>query len=156
MDDGHCNLIVPSPEDLPPAARLLLDTFPEERIFAFFAPMGAGKTTFIQSLCRCLGVEDSVVSPTFSLINEYDTANGPVYHFDFYRLKNEAEALDIGTGEYLESGNYCFLEWSEIIERILPERFVRVEIRPDEKGVRHIHAVLTGSIPYPEDFQKED
>lgn len=141
MEDGICNITASTPEDLPPAARLLLDRFQEERVFAFFAPMGAGKTTFIQSLCACLGVEDQVVSPTFSLVNEYSSPQGPVYHFDFYRLKNAEEALDIGTDEYLASGQYCFLEWSEIAEPILPPTYVKVEIRVDEEsGDRHILA----------------
>ena len=141
MEDGICNITASTPEDLPPAARLLLDRFQEERVFAFFAPMGAGKTTFIQSLCACLGVEDQVVSPTFSLVNEYSSPQGPVYHFDFYRLKNAEEALDIGTDEYLASGHYCFLEWSEIAEPILPPSYVRVGIHVDETdGSRHIRA----------------
>ena len=141
MEDGICNMTASTPEDLPPAARLLLDRFQEERVFAFFAPMGAGKTTFIQSLCACLGVEDQVVSPTFSLVNEYSSPQGPVYHFDFYRLKNAEEALDIGTDEYLSSGHYCFLEWSEIAEPILPPSYVRVGIHVDETdGSRHIRA----------------
>ena len=87
-------------------------------------------------------LKDRVVSPTFSLVNEYKSDFGPIYHFDFYRLKNAEEALDIGTDEYLESGCYCFLEWSEIVESIFPERFVKVEIEPDENGTRHIHAHL--------------
>ena len=115
---------------------------PEGACLCLFAPMGAGKTTFIQSLCQCLGVKDRVVSPTFSLVNEYKSDFGPIYHFDFYRLKNAEEALDIGTDEYLESGHYCFMEWSEIAESIFPERFVRVEIEPDANGTRHIHAYL--------------
>ena len=146
MEDGICNLTAQTPEDLPPAARLLLENFQEERVFAFFAPMGAGKTTFIQALCACLGVEENVVSPTFSLVNEYSSPQGPVYHFDFYRLKNAREALDIGTDEYLESGNYCFLEWSEIAEPILPSRYAKVEIQVDEANqCRHIRAFCPGN-----------
>lgn len=141
MEESVCQLTVPSPEDLPPAARLLLEYFPEERIFAFFAPMGAGKTTFIQSLCACLGVEDQVVSPTFALVNEYHTGRKPVYHFDFYRLKNAEEAFDIGMDEYLASGCYCFLEWSEIVESVLPDRYVRVCIEVNDQGVRQISAL---------------
>lgn len=147
-DPSNLIAVAPKPEDLPPAAVLLLDKFREERVFAFFAPMGAGKTTFIQSLCACLGVEDSVVSPTFPLINEYSTrkdgpaGGAPIYHFDFYRLKNACEALDIGTDEYLRSGSYCFMEWSGIIEDILPERCVRVEIEPQADGSRKIYARL--------------
>lgn len=140
MEESVCLLTAPSPEDLPPAAKSLLAHFPQERVFAFFAPMGAGKTTFIQSICDQLGVQDSVVSPTFALVNEYRAENDPVYHFDFYRLKNAEEALDIGMDEYLESGCYCFLEWSEIVERYLPSHYVRVEIEADSQGVRHITA----------------
>ncbi len=141
MEDGISTFTAATPEDLPPAARRLLDHFPEERIFAFFAPMGAGKTTFIQSLCACLGVEDQVVSPTFALVNEYRTGREPVYHFDFYRLKNAEEAFDIGMEEYLASGCYCFLEWSEIVESVLPDRYVRVCIAVNDQGVRKISAL---------------
>ena len=143
MEEPVCQLTAPSPEDLPPAAKSLLEYFPEERIFAFFAPMGAGKTTFIQSLCAFIGVEDQVVSPTFALVNEYRAGHDPVYHFDFYRLKNAEEAFDIGIDEYLASGCYCFLEWSEIVEPILPDRYVRVSIEVDDKGVRQISARKT-------------
>lgn len=148
MEDTSCHICVPSPEELPPAATLLLNRFPEERVFAFFAPMGAGKTTFIQSLCKHLGVEDMVVSPTFALINEYSYGSHSVYHFDFYRLKNVGEALDIGTQEYLDSGEYCFLEWSEIIEPILPLRYVKVTIEVDpQTSCRNITASLVDQTP---------
>lgn len=148
MEDSCCHICAPSPEDLPPAATLLLESFPEERVFAFFAPMGAGKTTFIQALCKCLHVRDNVVSPTFSLINEYSCGDRSVFHFDFYRLKNFREAIDIGTEEYLESGDYCFLEWSEVIEPILPLRYVKVTIDVDEAtSCRTIRARLIDHEP---------
>ena len=141
MEDGISTFTAPTPEDLPPAATLLLERFPEERVFAFFAPMGAGKTTFIKALCDRLQVSNRVVSPTFALINEYDSPQGAVYHFDFYRLKNIAEAYDIGTDEYLSSGCYCFLEWPQVMQEMLPLRHVAVDIKVDaETGARQIDA----------------
>lgn len=114
---------------LPEVARNLLETFSEERFFAFFGKMGVGKTTLIKELCAVLGVKDNVCSPTFAIVNEYsDRDDEPVYHFDFYRLKSVAEAYDIGYEEYFYSGCYCFTEWTEKVEELLPERYVRVEI----------------------------
>ena len=99
------------------------------RTFAFFGEMGAGKTTFIKSLCKLLGVSENVTSPTFSLVNEYKDANGnPVFHFDFYRIEKEQEAIDIGVKEYFNSGHYCFVEWSEKILHLLPEDALKVHI----------------------------
>ena len=95
---------------LPAIAKKLIEHFPGERVFAFYGKMGAGKTTFIQSVCRVLGSDDTVTSPTFALINEYSTSKGSViYHFDFYRLKDETEAMDMGYEEYFYSGNYCWV-----------------------------------------------
>ena len=125
---------------LPEVARNLLETFSEKRFFAFFGKMGVGKTTLIKELCAALGVEDNVCSPTFAIINEYSTRKGePVYHFDFYRLKSLAEAYDIGYEEYFYSGCYCFTEWTEKIEELLPERYVRVEIE-EKEGKRTLTA----------------
>ena len=126
--------------ELAEVARKLLSTFSEERFFAFFGKMGVGKTTLIKELCAVLGVKDNVCSPTFAIVNEYSDREGePVYHFDFYRLKSVAEAYDIGYEEYFYSGCYCFTEWTEKIEELLPERYVRVEITEDE-GVRTLKA----------------
>jgi tRNA threonylcarbamoyladenosine biosynthesis protein TsaE len=122
-------------------AKLLLNTFPEDRVFAFYGSMGAGKTTFIKALCSELGSADYVTSPTFALINEYSTANGSViYHFDFYRIKRIEEAFDLGYEDYIYSGNYCFIEWPEMIESLLPEGIVEVRIREAEKGIRLVDA----------------
>ncbi|MBV5311817.1 MAG: tRNA (adenosine(37)-N6)-threonylcarbamoyltransferase complex ATPase subunit type 1 TsaE [Prolixibacteraceae bacterium] len=123
------------------SAKLLLNTFPEDRVFAFYGSMGAGKTTFIKALCSELDSADYVTSPTFALINEYSTANGSViYHFDFYRIKRIEEAFDLGYEDYIYSGNYCFIEWPEMIESLLPEGIVEVRIREAEKGIRLIEA----------------
>ena len=115
--------------ELPQLARKLLEEFADERFFAFYGKMGVGKTTFIKVLCDQLGVAQTVCSPTFAIVNEYSRADGePVYHFDFYRLRTLAEAFDIGYEEYFYSGAYCFVEWTEKIEDLLPESYVRVEI----------------------------
>lgn len=122
-------------------ARKLLRTFQEERFFAFFGSMGVGKTTLIKELCKVLGSDDNVCSPTFAIVNEYRSGEGaPIYHFDFYRLKNIEEAYDIGYEEYFYSGNYCFTEWTEKIEDILPEKYVSVTM-VEENETRHMEAI---------------
>ena len=121
-------------DKLPEVAKNLLEAFPEERFYAFFGKMGVGKTTLIKELCARLGVTENVCSPTFAIINEYTDRDGdPVYHFDFYRIDNPAEALDIGLYDYLDSGYRCFMEWPENIDTLLPEETLRVHIsvRPD-------------------------
>ncbi len=128
--------------ELAEVARKLLCTFGEERFFAFFGKMGVGKTTLIKEICAALGVKENVCSPTFAIVNEYTSGEGePVYHFDFYRLKSVAEAYDIGYEEYFYSGCYCFTEWTEKVEELLPERYVRVEIE-EKGGVRILNANL--------------
>lgn len=123
-------------------ARGMLDAFPDERFFAFFGSMGVGKTTLIKEMCAVLGSQDNVCSPTFAIINEYSTGDDrPIYHFDFYRLKNLDEAYDIGYEEYFYSGDYCFTEWTEKIEALLPDCYVRVDIT-ETNGVRTLDARL--------------
>lgn len=127
---------------LPHVAERLLAEFANERFYAFYGKMGVGKTTLIKEMCRQLGVTDNVCSPTFAIINAYSTPNGaPVYHFDFYRLSKVEEAFDIGYEEYFYSGDYCFTEWTEKIEAILPDRYVRVEIT-EQDGNRTLTALL--------------
>ena len=129
-----------STAQLPDVAQQLIESFPEERFFAFFGKMGVGKTTLIKEMCARLGVEDNVCSPTFAIINEYSSGEGePVYHFDFYRLKNLDEAYDLGYEEYFYSGYYCFSEWTEKIEPILPEHYLRIDITEAE-GIRTLSA----------------
>ena len=118
------------------AAEQFLSEIGDSRIIAFYAPMGAGKTTFTTALCRRLGVrEDAVSSPTFAIVNEYRAGNGePVFHFDFYRVEKESEALDIGFYDYIDSGFLCLIEWPENIEDLLPEDTlkVRITVNPDD------------------------
>ena len=120
-------------------ARKFIDEMEKGRVYAFYGEMGAGKTTFIAEVCRLLGVEDDVSSPTFAIVNEYDTNDGDVlYHFDCYRLDSEEEALDIGAEEYFYSGNTCFIEWPERIEGLLPDDVVDVRIAVMPDGSREI------------------
>lgn len=129
-------------DQLPDVARRLFDAFPDERFFAFFGPMGVGKTTLIKELCAQLGVEQNVCSPTFAIVNEYSDAEGePIYHFDFYRIKNLDEAYDIGYEEYFYSGYYCFTEWTEKIEPLLPDHYLRIDIA-ETNGTRTLSATI--------------
>lgn len=115
--------------DIDRAAEEFLEKTRGHNIIAFYAPMGAGKTTFTTALCRNLGVEDAVCSPTFTIVNEYNTAEGePVYHFDFYRIDKISEAGEIGFDDYMYSGCLCIIEYSENVEEILPEETLKVSI----------------------------
>ena len=128
------------------AATDILDKCGDRRVFAFNGNMGAGKTTFIKELCEAMGTEDIVNSPTFAIVNVYEVeqrekAKGErqeVYHFDCYRIKDLREAMDMGTEEYLYSGNYCFIEWAEMIEPLLPDDLVTVEIEVLDNGDREL------------------
>lgn len=125
--------------DIDNAAGEFLRLTPGCKCFAFYGAMGAGKTTFIKALCRLLGVKGAVTSPTFALINEYDAGdNGLVYHFDFYRINKPEEVFDFGGEEYFSSGNYCFVEWPEKAEIILPPDICKVTIREIEGGEREL------------------
>lgn len=120
------------------AARQFLSAIDGHELVAFYAPMGAGKTTFTTAICRALGVDgDAVSSPTFAIVNEYRTAKGdPVYHFDFYRIDRISEALDIGFYDYIDSGCLCLMEWPENIEEIIPDETLRVHIAVAGDGSR--------------------
>ena len=109
----------------------------QSNIFAFFGQMGAGKTTFIKTLCSQLGVADDVNSPTFTIVNEYRAAKGyPIYHFDFYRINKVQEAYDIGLDEYFGGDGLCLIEWPEKIEKVLPDDCFRVYLKVDQQGTR--------------------
>lgn len=131
------NLEINGLPDLPEAAQTLLAFAGKEKIFIFEGEMGAGKTTFIKELCLQLGIKDVVSSPTFSIVNEYESGNRkPVYHFDFYRIKNLREAYDIGYEDYFYSDSICLIEWPEKVEELLPEHYIQVQIRVGEQGKR--------------------
>ena len=127
-------------QDLERAARKFLQLLGSRTLVAFYAPMGAGKTTFITALCKELGVEeDAISSPTFAIVNEYrGRQRQPIFHFDFYRIDKPAEALDIGLYDYLDSGELCLMEWPENIEGLLPEETLKVNISVQPDGSRRI------------------
>ena len=137
MTTIHVNSI----DELPQAATRFVETMGDATVYAFYGEMGAGKTTFINAICRRLGVEDDMTnSPSFAIINEYrsDTTAELIYHFDLYRLENIDEALEIGVEDYFDSGALCFLEWPERIADILPDDTVRVDIRVNDDLSRDI------------------
>ena len=117
------------------AAQEFIAQMGENKIFAFYGGMGAGKTTFVKALCEAMGVTDTVNSPTFAIVNEYDTPAGtPIYHFDFYRINKLEEAIEIGLYDYLDSGCLCIMEWPENIEELLPEDTlcIHITVNPDQ------------------------
>ena len=134
------NLEIQSLITISQTAQSFIDQIGDRTIFAFNGKMGAGKTTFIKSICEMMGVKETVNSPTFSIVNEYEAADGRIiYHFDCYRINKIQEALDLGAEEYLYSGNLCFIEWSENIAPILPDSLVNVDIEEVEDGKRIIN-----------------
>jgi tRNA threonylcarbamoyladenosine biosynthesis protein TsaE len=130
-------------DQLPDLAAALLKNFPQQRVFLLNGEMGSGKTTFIKELCKALGVTSHMSSPTYSIVNEYASAKGLVYHFDLYRLKNINECMDIGFEEYVHSGNYCFIEWPEIALPLLPEQYLEITIKV-ENEIRQMSISLHG------------
>ena len=122
------------------ASKLVIDNI-KTTVVRIDGKMGAGKTKIISNICMQLGVKEVITSPTFSLINTYQSTNGPIYHFDFYRLQNSNEALDIGIEEYLESGNVCFLEWAEKIENHLPLNYDHYILKVLNDNTRRIFSL---------------
>lgn len=130
-------------DELELVAQKVIDQHPS-KVILFHGEMGVGKTTLIKQLCKNLGVTSTTSSPTFSLVNEYETINNQVvYHFDFYRLKNEMEALDMGADDYFYSGNWCFIEWAEKIPSLIPDEHAVITIELVENEKRHL--TLTNS-----------
>lgn len=128
-------IVIKNTADLDRAAAEFLEEIGDRTLVAFFAPMGAGKTTFTTAICNALGVTDPVGSPTFAIVNEYMRSDGdPMYHFDFYRINRPQEAIEIGLYDYLDSGCLCIMEWPENIEDLLPEETLKVyfTINPDQ------------------------
>lgn len=126
-------------EDLPRAARKFVGRMDQATVFAFRGEMGAGKTTFIKAICEVLGVEDTINSPTFAIVNEYRSETAElIYHFDCYRLESTAEAVDIGFEDYVNSGALCFIEWPEVVESLLPDDCVNVNICVGDDGSRTV------------------
>ncbi|MBQ3959152.1 MAG: tRNA (adenosine(37)-N6)-threonylcarbamoyltransferase complex ATPase subunit type 1 TsaE [Muribaculaceae bacterium] len=139
MDNNVIEIKINSLDDLEMAAYKFMTEMNDFTVFAFYGQMGAGKTTFINELCRQLGVEtDATNSPSFAIINEYrsDTTAELIYHFDCYRLENEQEAVDIGTEDYFDSGAVCLIEWPERIEGLLPDDTVRVDLTVNDDNSR--------------------
>ena len=132
------NWTIQSLADLPQVAGEFLQALGNRRVVAFQGKMGAGKTTFIKALCEQLGVCDMVNSPTFSIVNEYTDAEGQTlaYHFDLYRLKSVAEALDMGAEDYFYSGHYCFIEWPDVADALLPDNCAEASIEEADNGTR--------------------
>ena len=130
-------------EEYPAAAKWFTTFLQQGNIFAFYGKMGTGKTTFIKSLCEELGVEDTINSPTFAIVNEYeDREANTIFHFDFYRIKSLTEVYNMGYEEYFYSNAYCFIEWPELVEELLPEEHIRVDITEDVDGSRTIKVTI--------------
>lgn len=120
------------------SAREFIQNIGEQKVFAFYGKMGAGKTTFVKAICEELGVQDVITSPTFAIVNEYEAHNQSIFHFDFYRIKRLEEVYDMGYEDYFYSGALCFIEWPELIEDLLPEDAVKVTITENADGTRSV------------------
>lgn len=131
-------IIIPNTDSLTTAAQKFISAMDQSTVFAFYGDMGAGKTTLIKAICEQLGVEDTINSPTFAIVNEYrsNTSSELIYHFDCYRIKEIEEALDFGFEDYMESGALCFIEWPQNVEVLLPEDTVKVYIHVNEDDSR--------------------
>jgi tRNA threonylcarbamoyladenosine biosynthesis protein TsaE len=131
------NILIKDKRHLSSSAKQLLKNYGDKKIFAFYGSMGAGKTTIIKAICASLGAVDIVSSPTFTLVNEYKTSGGEsIFHIDFYRIKKQEEVYDLGIEEYLTGDSYCFMEWPELIEELLPPETVIVRISVDDQEQR--------------------
>lgn len=131
------DIVIKDKRHLASAAKQILKFSGDKKIFAFYGPMGAGKTTIIKAVCGILGAVDIINSPTFTLVNEYKTTSGEsLYHIDFYRIRKQEEVFDFGIEEYLTGESYCFMEWPELVEEILPGGIVRIRITVGEEEER--------------------
>ncbi len=125
--------------DIESVAKKFVENMGSRRVFAFYGEMGAGKTTFIKAICNTLGVTETITSPTFAIVNEYAIEGGdPIFHFDFYRIKDIDEAYDFGYEDYFYSGHLCFIEWPQLVESLLPKDVVKVQILIEDNEQRTI------------------
>ncbi len=130
---------IESLQQIEEAARTFIRNMGDRTVFAIYGKMGAGKTTFTKAICKALGVNDVINSPTFAIVNEYRSDSGElIYHFDFYRIKRLEEVYDMGYEDYFYSGALCFIEWPELVEDLLPEDAVRITIEENEDGSRTV------------------
>ena len=121
-------------QELDEIAKAIVEVFENEKKIVFFGEMGVGKTTLIKSICKVLNVQDVVTSPTFSVVNEYQNKDGnSLYHFDFYRIKNQEELFDLGLEEYIYSDNYCFIEWPEKAKGLLSDNFIQIQMTKNKE-----------------------
>ena len=135
----QATFIANSISELQTIAQQIIDSYKDDRIFILEGEMGAGKTTLTKSICKHLGANDNVCSPTFAIVNQYFSEKaGDIYHFDFYRINKEQEAFDIGFEEYLYSGNYCFIEWAEKVSNLLPLHYIIISIKETQDQKREI------------------
>ena len=132
-------LVLNNLSDIDIIAKKFVENMGNRKVFAFYGEMGAGKTTFIKAICGALGVTETITSPTFAIVNEYEKEEGePIFHFDFYRIKDIDEAYDFGYEDYFYSGNICFIEWPQLVEPLLPENVVKVQIVIEDNEQRTI------------------
>lgn len=132
-------LLLNNLSDIDTIAKKFVENMGNRKVFAFYGEMGAGKTTFIKAICGALGVTEIITSPTFAIVNEYEKKEGePIFHFDFYRIKDIDEAYDFGYEDYFYSGNICFIEWPQLVEPLLPENVVKVQIVIEDNEQRTI------------------
>ena len=124
-------------DEIESAASEIIKAFDGRKIVRFIGEMGAGKTTMIKSLCKLLGVDEEVTSPTFAIVNEYEGAGCRVFHFDFYRVKNQQEAIDLGLADYFYSGEYVFMEWPQLVDDFMPDDVVTLTIKEIDSTKRH-------------------
>lgn len=133
------SVLIPSLSEISHSAKEFLTLIGNHKIIAFNGQMAAGKTTFIKEICAQLGVEESITSPTFSLVNEYETtSNETIFHFDLYRIEQLDELIDMGFEEYVYSNNFCFIEWAEFARPLLPESTLWVTLTVNQNGQREI------------------
>lgn len=133
------NIEISSLDKISEAAAQFVSKMGDRKVYVFYGKMGAGKTTFIKSVCETLGVTDVINSPTFAIVNEYEDGKGePIYHFDFYRINKEEEAYDFGYEDYFYSNNVCFIEWPEMVQNLIPEDAIEVHITENEDGTRTV------------------